>query len=191
MVMTATQEEHVVLVDQHNQVLGTSPKATVHTSETPLHRGFSVFLFNPHGMVLMQQRSSQKKTWPLVWSNSCCGHPALGESTEDAVRRRVLFELGIPDIHNLTEVLPNFRYSCVRDGIMENEICPVWIGTIDQDPQLNHAEVEATYWENWVSLSKLIAKQPGSFSQWCELEVQELNQLPQFDGLLHALPATT
>ncbi|CAN5147984.1 isopentenyl-diphosphate Delta-isomerase [soil metagenome] len=188
--MMHTNEERVVLVDERNQVLGTSPKATVHTSETPLHRGFSVFLFNPNGMVLMQQRSSLKKTWPLVWSNSCCGHPALDETTEAAVRRRVAFELGITEIHNLTEALPNFRYSCVRDGVMENEICPVWIGTIDQDPKRNPDEVEATYWENWKSLSKLIAKKPGNFSQWCELEVLELNQFPQFSGLLQTLPAT-
>lgn len=179
-------QEHVVLVDQYNQVVGTTPKATVHTANTPLHRGFSVFLFNPHGMVLMQQRALSKKTWPGVWSNSCCGHPALNESTEDAIRRRVSFELGITDIHNLTEALPNFRYSCVRDGIMENEICPVWIGTIDQDPTLNPAEVEATYWENWQSLTKLIAKHPGSFSEWCELEVAELNSLNLTPGF--ALP---
>jgi isopentenyl-diphosphate delta-isomerase len=40
--------EHVVLVDPQNAVLGTLPKAHVHTLETPLHRGFSVFIFNQH-----------------------------------------------------------------------------------------------------------------------------------------------
>jgi isopentenyl-diphosphate delta-isomerase len=180
--MHTPTEEHVVLVDDANHVLGTSPKATVHTDQTPLHRGFSVFLFNPHGMVLMQQRALSKKTWPGVWSNSCCGHPSLNETTEDAIKRRVAFELGITNVHNLTEVLPDFRYSCTRDGIMENELCPVWVGTIDTDPQLNAAEVEATYWENWQSLTQLIERKPGSFSEWCELEVKELNSLPYFPG---------
>ena len=90
-----TEEEHVVLVDENNVVLGTTPKATVHTDNTPLHRGFSVFLFNDKNELLLQQRSHLKKTWPLAWSNSCCGHPALNESNEDAVKRRVQFELGI------------------------------------------------------------------------------------------------
>ncbi len=54
--------EHVVLVDESNTILGTTPKAEVHTMETPLHRGFSAFLFNEHDELLLQQRSSKKKT---------------------------------------------------------------------------------------------------------------------------------
>jgi isopentenyl-diphosphate delta-isomerase len=59
------KDEEVVLVDEHNTVLGTALKATVHTDKTPLHRGFSVFLFNREGKVLLQRRSSHKKTWLL------------------------------------------------------------------------------------------------------------------------------
>ncbi len=55
-------EEQVVLVDQHNAVLGTLPKSQVHTLETPLHRGFSVFIFNQAGELLLQQRSFSKWT---------------------------------------------------------------------------------------------------------------------------------
>jgi len=67
--------EKVVLVDEENNVLGTTDKSTVHTANTPLHRGFSAFIFNSKQEILLQQRSKYKKTWPLVWSNSCCGHP--------------------------------------------------------------------------------------------------------------------
>ena len=41
-----SNQEYVVLVDEHNNVLGTTPKATVHGEDTPLHRAFSAFIFN-------------------------------------------------------------------------------------------------------------------------------------------------
>ncbi|MEK7077270.1 MAG: isopentenyl-diphosphate Delta-isomerase, partial [Patescibacteria group bacterium] len=69
--------EEVVLIDEENKALGTMPKRNVHRKETLLHRGFSCFLFK-NGKLLLQQRSKTKKTWPLIWSNSVCGHPAPG-----------------------------------------------------------------------------------------------------------------
>ena len=38
-------QEAVVLVDEENRVLGTMPKVDVHQERTPLHRGFSCFVF--------------------------------------------------------------------------------------------------------------------------------------------------
>ena len=77
--------EEVVLVTEQNEVLGTMEKYEAHSAKTPLHRAFSVFLFHPHKGFLIQQRSHKKKTWPLMWSNSCCGHPTLEEAPAAAV----------------------------------------------------------------------------------------------------------
>lgn len=74
-------EEHVVLVNENNEVLGTAPKATVHTNNTPLHKAFSCFIFNSQGQLLLQQRSHIKNL-ALVWSNSVCGHPSLNEDNK-------------------------------------------------------------------------------------------------------------
>lgn len=38
--------EHVVLVNESNEVLGVENKAVVHGKSTPLHRAFSVFIFD-------------------------------------------------------------------------------------------------------------------------------------------------
>ena len=38
--------EHVVLVDEKNNPTGQADKYLVHSGDTPLHRGFSLFLFN-------------------------------------------------------------------------------------------------------------------------------------------------
>src|SRR5262245_13651191 len=139
--------EEVVLVDENNHVLGTMAKAAVHAATTPLHRGFSLFLFDREGRLLLQQRSAAKQTWPLVWSNSVCGHPCLNESNVDAARRRLASELGMKALH-IEEVM-SYRYRFVRDGLMENEICPILAGVTADEPKPNKEEVDATRWVKW------------------------------------------
>lgn len=158
-------EEVVVLVGEDNNVLGTMPKSEVHGKVTPLHRGFSCFLFNTEGKLLLQQRSRKKKTWPLVWSNSVCGHPALGESNVDAAKRRLQFELGM-GATRIEEVAP-YRYRFVREGVMENEICPILVGFTEQEPKPNPDEVEAIRWVDWPSFIEETAKSGSGYSEWC------------------------
>ncbi|MDP2704362.1 MAG: isopentenyl-diphosphate Delta-isomerase [bacterium] len=161
-------DERVVLVDEENRVQGTMPKSEVHGKETPLHRAFSAFIFKNKNL-LLQQRSHKKKTWPLVWSNSCCGHPALHETNVDAARRRLKDELGL-NIENLEEAAP-YRYKAVRDGVMENEICPIIIGKTNEEPNPNSDEVEAVRWVPWKEFVKETEEHPERYSIWCVEEV--------------------
>lgn len=164
-------EEYVVLVDKQNRVLGTAPKLETHNNNTPLHRGFSLFLFNKKGELLLQQRSVKKKTWPLVWSNSCCGHPRLNESNVDAAKRRLDYELGISDT-DIFEIISDFRYKVALDGIVENEICPILIGFPDQELVINKDEVKSIKWIPWEDFVKETESNPNNYSPWC---VQETN----------------
>ena len=173
--------EEVVLVDEDNRVLGTRQKSDVHGKETPLHRGFSLFLFDRAGRLLLQQRSHTKKTWPLVWSNSVCGHPALDESNVAAAERRLAYELGMRAAH-IEEVAP-YRYTFVRDGVMENEICPILVGFATEEPKPNQQEVEAIRWVAWQDFLKEIAAQPGTYSEWCEEEARVLESHPRFQEM--------
>ena len=183
LIVQPIEEEHVVLVDKNNHILGIAPKATVHTKDTPLHRAFSCFLFNHKGEVLLQQRSHKKKTWPLVWSNSCCGHPSLEETNSDAVKRRLLFELGITGV-DPQEMLPTYSYRAERFGIVEHEICPVFVGYYDGDVLYNKEEVETIRWVPWHAFLEEMNQQPGVYSEWCEEESRLLQDLPLFRSFL-------
>lgn len=158
--------EYVVLVTEDNKPLGTMPKLAAHHSDTPLHRAFSLFLFDQKGELLLQQRSDKKKTWPGVWSNSCCGHLQLDEAPIDAAKRRLAFELGITDVE-MKLILPNYRYRFEKDGIVENEICPVIAGRSSQEPNINKDEVQAIQWMSWKKWLDEIKRYPENYSPWC------------------------
>ena len=168
------KHEYVVLVDEQDRQTGTAPKETIHTLDTPLHRAFSLFLFNGKKQLLLQQRSGLKKTWPLVWSNSCCGHPLPGESYESAVKRRALFELGI-SLNSVIKV-SDYRYSFTKDGVMENEICPIFTGFFHGTVQPNKDEVQSVQWIDWYDWIKATRQFPERYSPWCIEETQIMNE---------------
>ena len=72
-----------------------------------LHRAFSAFIFRPSdARLLLQQRASEKITFPDMWTNTCCSHP-LDDFEEEKVEkdqlgvrvaasRKLEHELGIP-----------------------------------------------------------------------------------------------
>src|SRR5215203_2421506 len=156
MARVSSADELIVFVDESGTPIGTGPKAESHHSDTRLHLAFSVFLFNIKDELLLQQRALTKKTWPGVWSNSCCGHLLPGERTEDAAARRLSHELGLSDIE-LTIALPDFRYRAELDGVVENEICPVLIGFTDESPDPNPEEVNAVKWMPWTDVLNSVA----------------------------------
>jgi isopentenyl-diphosphate Delta-isomerase len=178
-----TNTELIILVDEQNNVLGTMPKAEVHGATTPLHRGFSLFVFRSSDQhVLLQQRSAKKRTWPLIWSNSCCGHPGPGESNVDAARRRLKYELGL--VPMLLEEVAPYRYCFTKEGIMEYEICPILVGVVEQEPVINPDEVEAVRWREWNAFLEEIARDPMSYSEWCVEEARILQETPRCKELV-------
>ncbi len=176
-------DEQVVLVDDHDRPTGTCPKSEVHTAETPLHRAFSVFLFDSRRRLLLQQRGRAKTTWPLVWSNSCCGHPLPGESREHAAHRRLREELGISGVA-LQLALPDYRYRTEHMGVVENEICPVFIGIAPGDLSINEEEVEAVRWMDWEGFVGSLGTGADWLSPWCIEEAALLHESGAVRALL-------
>ena len=163
--------ELVVLLDDDGNATGTAEKLAVHTTDTALHLAFSCHLFNAAGEVLVTRRALAKRTWPGVWTNSFCGHPAPEEPMEDAVRRRAAFELGV-SLASLELTLPDFRYRAVdASGIVENELCPVYRATTLDAVAPNPAEVAEFEWVTPDALRASVAATPFAFSPWIVLQL--------------------
>jgi len=168
-------DEYVILLDDDGRHIGTAPKQSVHGVDTPLHLAFSCYVFNPLGEVLITRRALSKKTWPGVWTNSFCGHPLPEEVLTQAVDRRAQFELGL-DVAHIDLALPNFRYRATdSSGIVENEICPVYLATTEREPLPNPDEVAEYAWTPPSSLFRAVSDAPWAFSPWLAQQVQQLD----------------
>lgn len=171
----AATEELVVLVDDHGRELGTAAKASVHHQATPLHLGFSCYVFDAEGRVLMTRRALSKRTWPGVWTNSFCGHPGPGERAEDAVHRRARDELGLK-IDSLACALPDYRYRAVAaDGTVENELCPVFRATATGPVRPAPSEVMDHTWVSWNEL-RAAAELRWAISPWAAEQIPLLSR---------------
>ena len=96
---SSAREDHLVeLVDSSGVVIGSSTVSEAHTAPGQLHRAFSVFVRDPSGRVLLQQRAAVKTRFPLRWANTACGHPVPGEDLPTAAARRVSEEVGIDGV---------------------------------------------------------------------------------------------
>jgi isopentenyl-diphosphate delta-isomerase len=172
--------DDVVLVDATGSPVGTAPRASVHDTDTPLHLAFSCYVTDGAGQVLLTRRALGKRTWPGVWTNSCCGHPRPGEPLTDAIRRRLVDELGL-EVGALTCVLPDFAYRATdASGVVENEVCPVYVASTHPGSRVapNGSEVMEWKWVSWSSLGQAVGAAPFVFSPWSVLQVPLLAAQP-------------
>jgi isopentenyl-diphosphate Delta-isomerase len=170
--------ELVVLVDAAGRPQGVLPKDQAHHADTPLHLAFSVYVFDGAGRFLATRRALTKQTWPGVWTNSCCGHPGPGEDAATAARRRLRQELGL-EVQGLDPVLPGFSYRAVAaDGMVENELCPVFFARLDGDraPAVaaDPAEVAEWRWVSWPAFRTVALTAPWVLSPWAAEQVRQL-----------------
>jgi isopentenyl-diphosphate delta-isomerase len=170
----ATPSRVVCLVDPDGTELGVREKEPVHREPVPLHRGVSLYVFRGQDL-LVTQRSFHKKTWPGVWTNTCCGHPGPGESDTAAALRHLDNELGASGVDEAHVVLPDFRYQVTMgNGWAENEICPVVAATVDRDWRVTPepSEIADHRWLPWATFVQLALL--GLTSPWSRLQVREL-----------------
>jgi isopentenyl-diphosphate delta-isomerase type 1 len=179
-------DDPVVLLDDTGAPVGQAPKSVVHHDDTPLHLAFSCYVVDPDGRLLVTTRAASKPSFPGVVTNTVCGHPRPGEDLAEAVRRRARSELGV-DVRDLRLVLPDFRYRAVMNGLVEHELCPVFVGFVDSpttapDPD----EVDDARWVPWAEFRSDVLAGRRTVSPWCA------EQVPLLDALgpdPHAWPA--
>lgn len=142
--------ELIYYVDNNDVPTGeVADKFEAHNSDTRIHAAFSCYVFNEKGQFLVTQRAHTKKVWHGVWTNSCCGHPAPGESRENAIKRRLQYELGMK-VKNIQLILSEYTYKTPPyNGVVEHEYCPVYFAVADTDVEPNPEEVEDYKWVDW------------------------------------------
>ncbi|CAI2180275.1 16856_t:CDS:2 [Funneliformis geosporum] len=126
-------QEMCIVVNEKDEKISTDTKKNCHLMENIkkglLHRAFSVFLFDSENKLLLQQRASEKITFPDYWTNTCCSHPLntpleLEEAAQIGVRRaaqrKLEQELGIkPEKVPLDDFvfLTRVHYLAPSDGL--------------------------------------------------------------------------
>lgn len=174
-------EPQVILVNEHDEALGTAGKMEAHRSGL-LHRAFSVFLFDSEGRMLLQQRAEGKYHGAGLWSNTCCSHPSPGEATIDAAHRRLQEELGI-SAH--LEPVYAFHYRVeVENGLVEHEYDHVFAGFYEGPLALNPEEVSACRYVHLADLEQELSERPARFTAWFRMIFPRLRnfQLNRYRG---------
>lgn len=172
--------DQVVLIDENGYPIGSCSRSSVHGRTTPRHLGFSCWIIDTRGHLLMTRRGLNKRSWPGVWTNSCCGHPLPAEPASAAVARRAQQELGVI-VEDVECVLPEFSYQAVdASGIVENELCPVFLARITDQQSLrpDPAEVMEWDWNDPHNVAVAMQAAPYAFSAW---SVQQLPLLRACD----------
>ena len=167
--VVSSEAESLIRVDENDNELGFLSKGECHDGDGLLHRAFSVFLFDPDGRLLIQQRSAEKRLWPLFWANSCCSHPRAGETMAEATERRLLDELGvITPLHFIYK----FRYQASYEGLgSEHELCWVYVGRVEEF-QLRPNPLELAAWRfvEPSEVDQLMADPDEPLAPWFRLE---------------------
>jgi isopentenyl-diphosphate delta-isomerase len=175
----------VVLLDDAGRPTGVADKAAVHGATTPRHLAFSCYGFDAAGRLLVTRRAAGKRAFPLVWTGTCCGHPAPGEDMADAVHRRLRDELGV-GARELTLLLPEFSYRASDGVVEENELCPVYVCRLEGDPASAPDEVAEWVWWDWDAFLAAAQAPDSVLSPWARLQAPLLD--PLLDTALPGLP---
>ncbi len=164
--------EQVILVDHDDREVGLEEKLKAHQGGGKLHRAFSIFIFNRKGETMLQQRASTKYHGGGLWTNTVCSHPRKGETPLQAAHRRLKEEMGFDC--DLREVFA-FEYRAdMGNGLTEHESDHVIFGSFDQEPRPNPEEAQAWKWIGLQDLKEEIAKNPGSYTPWLRIAIENV-----------------
>lgn len=155
--------EYVILVDENDQEIGKMEKLEAH-EKALLHRAFSVFVFNEKKELLLQQRALTKYHSAGLWTNTCCSHPRVGETIEQAAHRRLMEEMGF-DCELSTKT--SFIYKAAfENGLTEYEFDHILVGNYNGSININNQEVASYKWVSIAWLQNDMIQNPHNYTAW-------------------------
>jgi len=172
--IVSSDSEELILVDCLDKEIGYLAKDKCHEGTGILHRAFSLFIFNDRGQVLLQQRSAEKRLWPLFWSNSCCSHPRRGETMNQAVQRRLMEELGITC--DLVFLYKFIYQATFEDRGSEHEYCWIYVGKSSTKVWENRNEIEDLRYVTPEQLDEDLKTDSVQYTPWLQMEWRSIRQ---------------
>ncbi|KAH3902306.1 probable Isopentenyl-diphosphate Delta-isomerase [Saccharomycodes ludwigii] len=193
--------ENCIVLDYDDNAIGAGTKKLCHLmtniDQGLLHRAFSVFIFNNEGKLLLQQRASEKITFPDLWTNTCCSHPLcvddeLGfnsslakkvDGAKVAAIRKLEHELGIPSHQTVSNgkfhFLNRIHYMAPSNGPWgEHEIDYILFYKINENHDLdiipNLNEVRDYKYVSKKELQDMFADPSLKFTPWFKLICESL-----------------
>jgi isopentenyl-diphosphate delta-isomerase len=133
--------------------------------------------------LLLQQRASEKITFPDMWTNTCCSHP-LDDFEEEKVEvdqlgvriaasRKLEHELGIPRTQTPVsqfQYLTKIHYLAPSDGMWgEHEVDYILFLTADVDVTPNTNEIRDFKYVDKAELQNMFDDSEKSFTPWFKL----------------------
>jgi len=182
-------DEVCIVLDENDKPIGNLSKKICHLmtniDKGLLHRAFSCFVFNSKNELLLQQRATEKITFPDMWTNTCCSHPLgipgeggveLAEAVlgaKRAAQRKLDHELGIPaaqvPIENF-KFLTRIHYKAPSDGKWgEHEIDYILFIKANVDLNPNPNEVRDTRYVSADGLKSMFNDPALKFTPWFKL----------------------
>jgi len=149
------------IVDEEDRVIAQAPRSEIHGNPALLHRVVHVLVFDCRGRLFLQKRADDRPVQPGKWDTSMGGHVDAGENPEDAARRELFEELGIPSTVHLS-FLHKYRHS----NEYESELVSTWMTQWDGKIQVQKSEIsEGRFWDlEEIDLLKATPENPGPFT---------------------------
>ncbi|OBT77292.1 isopentenyl-diphosphate delta-isomerase [Pseudogymnoascus sp. 05NY08] len=188
-------DEVCIVLDENDKPIGNFSKKICHLmtniDKGLLHRAFSVFLFDSQNRLLLQQRATEKITFPDMWTNTCCSHPLgipgeggaeLAEAVsgvKNAARRKLDHELGIKpeqvpfeDFRFLTRI--HYKAPCGDGKWGEHEIDYILFIKADVDLNPSPNEVRDVKYVTADELKAMFKDSSLVFTPWFKLICESL-----------------
>ncbi len=166
--LEASGNKEVLLLGENLEAIGRAEKRSAHDGRGQRHLAFSVFIFDEHGHLLLQQRADRKYHFRLKWANTCCSHPPSFEDAEKSAAHRLEYEMGITaDIRQVGSF--DYREIDPDSKLVEDEHDLVYVGQVQGVvPTPNPYEVSDYRWMTIEELNRELLNRPGSYVPWLE-----------------------